>query len=308
MKLATTTNDFVHYGARPVDQLELLSQTPFRYVDMDLPHSVMGDDWESVAETCGELGAKKGLTFVQAHAGDFYIGGPNGQLMLPQLERAITTCARLSIPQVVIHEQWNPAIPYEGGSPARMKEFWDYNLGLYRQLFPVMEKTGVKVLIENTAEANVGPHCFFMTGAEMAAFLDYANHPLLGAVWDIGHANLRANDQRADIVALGDHLCGVHIQDNDGRVDEHTAPFMGTTDLDAVMTGLQEIGFTARGYLTFECFNFPMRGNSWPYSRRTTPGIAPRLLHPSAELKVAAETYLWHIGKYMLEQYGVYEE
>ncbi len=307
MKLATTTGDFCGFASQPAEQLELLAQTPFRYVDLDIPHSAMGEDWETVAATCGEMAAKRGLTFVQAHAGDFYMGGVSGTCMMTELQRAIRTCARLSIPQVVIHAQWTPAIPYEGGSEARMREFRDFNLGLYRQLFPVMEQTGVKVLVENSAEANMGVQCYFMTGAELAGFLDYVNHPLLGAVWDIGHANLRPNDQREDILALSKHLCGVHIQDNHGLADEHTAPFMGTTDLDAVMTGLSEIGYTQRGYLTFECFNYPMRGDSWPYVRRQDPALPKKLLHPSLELKLAAETYLWQIGRYMLEQYGVFE-
>ena len=64
------------------------------------------------------------------------------------------------------------------------------------------------------------------------------------------------------------------------------------------------------GDFVFECFNFPMRGGSWPYSRRTTEKLPypRRLTHPSVELKIAAAAWMYECGKYMLEQYGLSAE
>lgn len=300
MKLATTTADFSAYAKTPAAALELCGKSPFRYVDLNLPHCYMGEDWERVTHDAGETAARLGMTLIQAHGGDFLSGGdPNPRI--PELTRAIRACGKLGIPGIVVHAQWDTAIPY----PAGMERFFTYNKSLYERLFPVMEETGVKVLIENSCEANMGPACYFMTGREMADFLDFVGHPLLGAVWDTGHANCRGNRQYEDLTALRGVLDGVHIHDNDGRCDSHTAPFMGIMDWDSVLRGLIDTDY--KGYFTFECDNFPMRGGGWPYLRRNDEPETARLQDPSLELKLMAEDYLYETGKYLLSQYRAFE-
>ena len=301
MKLATTTADFSAYASTPAAALELCAKSPFRYIDLNLPHRYMGENWERTIHDAGEAAAGHGLTFVQAHAGDFF-SGSDPTPRYTELTRSLRACAKLGIPQVVIHARWDFGIPYPDG----MEKFFAYNKGLYEGLFPVMEETGVKVLIENSCEANMGPACYFMTGRDMVDFLDFAGHPLLGAVWDTGHANCRGNRQYDDLTALGGRLDGVHIHDNDGRCDEHTAPFLGTTDWDSVIRGLADIDY--KGYFTFECDNFPMRGGGWPYCRHNDEPETAKLQNPSLELKLMAENYLYETGKYLLEKYGICEE
>ncbi len=300
MKLATTTADFSAYAKTPAAQLDLCAKTPFRYIDLNLPHRYMSDNRESIIHEAGEAAARHGLTLIQAHAGDFYTNG-DAEPHVTELTRALRACACLGIPQIVVHAQWDFSVPY----PAGMEQFFAYNKGLYEMLFPVMEETGVKVLIENSCEANMGSACYFMTGQEMADFLEWVDHPLLGAVWDTGHANCRGNNQHDDLVALKGHLDGIHVHDNDGRCDEHTAPFMGTADWDSVIRGLMDAGY--KGYFTFECDNFPMRGGGWPYCRRNDVPEGARLQNASLELKLMAENYLYETGKYLLETYGVFE-
>lgn len=300
MKLATTTADFSAYAKTPAAALELCGKSPFRYVDLNLPHCYMGEDWERVTHDAGETAARLGMTLIQAHGGDFLSGG-DPTPRIPELTRAIRACGKLGIPGIVVHAQWDTAIPY----PAGMERFFTYNKSLYGLLFPVMEETGVKVLIENSCEANMGPACYFMTGREMADFLDFVGHPLLGAVWDTGHANCRGNRQYEDLTALRGVLDGVHIHDNDGRCDSHTAPFMGIMDWDSVLRGLIDTDY--KGYFTFECDNFPMRGGGWPYLRRNDEPETARLQNPSLELKLMAEDYLYETGKYLLSQYRAFE-
>jgi sugar phosphate isomerase/epimerase len=301
MKLATTTHDFAAFASTPAAQLELCGQSPFRYIDLSLPHRCMGEDWERVTSDAGDTAARLGLTFVQAHAGDFFERG-DSQPRITELTRAVRACGRLGIPQIVVHAQWDHAVTYPDG----MERFFAYNKGLYGMLLPVMEETGVKVLIENSCESNMGNACYFMTGREMVDFLDYVNHPLLGAVWDTGHANCRGNRQYEDLMALRGRLDGVHIHDNDGRCDGHTAPPMGTLDWDSVLRGLVDSDY--KGYFTFEADNFPMRGGGWPYLRRNDAPETARLQNPSLELKLMAENYLYEMGKYLLSQYGIFDE
>lgn len=301
MKLATTTADFSTYAKTPADALELCAKSPFRYIDLNLPHGYMGEDWERIVHDAGETASKHGMVFVQAHAGDFLAGGDPAP-RYTELSRALRACEVLGIPQIVVHAQWDFNIPYPDG----MARFFTYNKGLYEGLFPVMEETGVKVLIENSCESNMGPACYFMTGAEMVEFLDFVGHPLLGAVWDTGHANCRGNRQYDDLVTLKNHLDGIHVHDNDGRCDGHTAPFLGTADWDSILRGLIDTGY--KGFFTFECDNFPMLSGGWPYLRRNDRPEMAKLQDPSLELKLMAESYLYATGKYLLEQYGIFEE
>ena len=211
----------------------------------------------------------------------------------------------LGIPQVVLH----PVIP-EGSDvkyPDGKEAFFEYNKKLFSLVIPLMEKYNVMVLIENSAEMNTGGKYFFMTGQDMREFLDMMDHPLLKAVWDTGHANMRGNNQYEDLMALGDYLVGLHVHDNDGNRDEHTAPFMGTLNLDALMKGIIDSGY--KGYFTFESNNTLLRGGGWPYKRKPVEGIEDnRLLHPCVELKIQAECLLYEIGKYILQQYNMFEE
>ena len=245
MKLATTTADFSAYAKTPAAALALCGKSPFRYIDLNLPHRYMGEDWETITHEVGDTAARLGMTFVQAHAGDFLAGG-DPTPKYPELTRAIRACGMLGIPQIVVHAQWDFSVPY----PTGMETFFAYNKGLYEKLFPVMEETGVKVLIENSCESNMGAACYFMTGQEMAEFLDFVGHPLLGTVWDTGHANCRGNQQYDDLMALRGRLDGVHIHDNDGFDDLHLAPYLGLNDWEKFLKGLLAINYT--GDLNFE--------------------------------------------------------
>ena len=153
----------------------------------------------------------------------------------------------------------------------------------------------------------MGKCYFFMTGDEMRDFADYVGHPLLHCNWDIGHANMRGTDQSEEIIAMGGHLRGLHIQDNFGACDEHIAPFMGTTDMDAVMQGLLEIGY--KGYFTFETDNMLLSYGRWPHKRREAPSVTERRLAvPPLDLRRKAAALLYEIGRSILTAYDCFEE
>ena len=70
MKLATTTADFSAYAKTPAASLELCGKSPFRYIDLNLPHRFMTEDWERITHDVGETAARLGMTtvLVGAHA------------------------------------------------------------------------------------------------------------------------------------------------------------------------------------------------------------------------------------------------
>lgn len=299
MKIATSTSDFTAYAKTHEEQIDLLYESGFRHIDLSFytdadNERFMKDNWQEAAVALKKYAEDKGMSFVQAHSmgGNAAESQETYDRIVAATIREIEVCAVMDIPQIVIHAPF-----------ARLEkaEFFEMALAFYKEFFPTAERTGVKLLIENSFKNSDLYDYYFYTGADMREFITYANHPLLGACWDTGHANMEGH-QYEDIIALGDLLLGVHIADNHGEADEHLMPYQGTMSIDEVMCGITEIGYT--GAFTFECENNLIPGISWPYAR-TVYAQSSKAFKPSLELKVDAEKLLYRIGKYILAQYEI---
>ncbi len=301
MKLATTTGDFAIYAGHQ-ERIAHLHQAGFRYIDLSLYEAAdmeifMQPDWINKAKELKAYAEKLGMRFVQAHSPGFnpLQRDENWERDVAMTIRSIEVCGVLGIPCTVVHAGWAQRIGRE--------EFFARNLEFYRMLFPVMDQYGVSVLIENSAKSNMGECYYFLDGADMKAFLQTADHPLLHACWDTGHANIEGH-QYEDIIALGDDLYALHVNDNHGSCDEHIFPFTGTMCLDEVMCALREIGY--RGYFTFEATATLVKQDSWPH-RRMGYRNAALLADPPAFLYDRLETSLYAIGQHILTAYDCFE-
>jgi sugar phosphate isomerase/epimerase len=152
-------------------------------------------------------------------------------------------------------------------------------------MIPHMEKYGVNVLIENSCEANMKGKYFPMTGEDMNAFIDALDHPMFGACWDTGHANVQRVNMHDELVTLGKNLKALHVHDNNGYGDQHLPPFEGNLNFDCLMQGIIDSGYD--GYFTFEVESY-------------NP--------PNLELKKQGLTDLYNSGKKLLDKYGIYEK
>ena len=304
MKLATTTADFARFCDKEEERIRRLVDAGFRYIDISFYGEAKTDsryfaeDWLAYAEHLREYAQSLGASFVQAHSPE---GNPlkkdgQWQLLLDSTIRSIEVCGILGIKNTVVHAGWRAGIGKE--------EYYRENLEFYKRLYPVMEKHDVAVLIENSTRANMGENYYFFTGADMRDFLVYAAHPLLGACWDTGHANIEG-PQYDEIIALGDYLKAVHINDNRGERDEHLMPFCGTVSMEEVMHALADIGFS--GYFTFECDSTLRPGRYWLGDRRRFKGDK-RLNNPPTELMQKLEEALYLAGVHILEQYRCFDE
>ena len=167
-----------------------------------------------------------------------------------------------------------------------------------RALIPAMEKNGVSVLFENTTIKHCGNGWYFpIKGSDLNDFIEFMDHPLFGAAWDVGHANMDGIDHHDEIVTLGKNLKAIHVHDNYGDKDRHLAPFLGKLDIDSLMRGLIDSGY--EGYFTFESDGF------FKYNRGAAEGP---LAHPTLEIKKESVKLLNLIGKTILGAYGIYEE
>jgi L-ribulose-5-phosphate 3-epimerase len=89
---------------------------------------------------------------------------------------------------------------------------------------------------------------------ELLELLAVLNDPVFGICWDFGHANLAGIDQCGALRAIGKNLKALHVNDNKGEHDDHTAPYFGTIVWEPIMKTLKEIGY--EGEFTYEAHNF----------------------------------------------------
>ncbi len=299
MKLATTTGDFSTFFSH-ADCIRALHEAGFRHIDLSFyedntPDSpFMQPNWRDYALSLRELAESLHMDFVQAHAPAVnpLKFDDTWEFAVACTLRSIEVCGMLGIPNIVYHTGWADGLDRDA--------YFRENMRFLRRLFPVMEEHRVTLCIENSARINMGSKYYFYTGQDMADFLRYADHPLLGACWDTGHANLEGH-QYADILALGKDLRALHINDNQGRMDEHIMPYMGSLNLGEVMDALREIGY--QGAFTFECGNSLPAHNGWPHGRNAWPQNEC-LCDPPLFLHKHMEKALYDLGEYILAACG----
>ena len=304
VKIASTTADFKSLPDDDyLERVRHVAKAGFKYIDLSLyninkkNNPFMQDNFEEYVKELKKLAEELGIKYVQAHL-------PNCNPMDKEhfdeyvncTIRAIEVCGMLGIENVVIHTGWMDGVTKE--------EYFEINYNALKPLFPAMEKNNVNVLIENSTKANMGEKYFFLTGREMKEFIEYVNHPLLHACWDLGHANIEGH-QYEDIMTLGDDLRAIHVHDNNGKGDEHVALFTGTVNIDEVINALIDSGY--KGYFTFETDNAVSCGKTWQLNRRIFERDT-RLFNPTTEMYDAAEKFIFELGKACLKAYGIYEE
>lgn len=309
MRLATTTSDFYSVFDNDIDRLRAVAEAGFKYVDLSLYNGwaagkgYLAPDWEKKVYALGDEAAKLGVRFVQAHAPDFGCLAPEDDgLYFNATVRSYEVCAMLGIPSSVFHTGCSSEFLLD--DPTAKQRYFEANRRVLERLYPALERTGVNLLIENSTRANMRNNWFFLTGADMKDFIGFCGHPLVHAVWDVGHAAIEGH-QYEDIVALGDDLYALHIHDNRGGGDFHQLPLSGQTNYDDILSALIKIGY--KGYFTFETDNILY---SYKYFRRHPEKLmhGDRFTAVPVGIAMQAEKLLFSIGRYILEAYDLYEE
>ncbi|HUT59747.1 MAG TPA: sugar phosphate isomerase/epimerase family protein [Phycisphaerae bacterium] len=86
---------------------------------------------------------------------------------------------------------------------------------------------------------------------ELADILKQANAPNTGICFDSGHANM-VGDPAQSVLAAGERIIYVHLNDNSGGADEHLMPTYGAMDTVGIARSLHEVGYD--GTLMLEVF------------------------------------------------------
>ena len=299
MKLATTTGDFGGYTNSQIQALRYVREAGFQYADynfgMDYKHrnGVYSEHYEEYFAQVNAAAAEIGVRLIQAHAPmGTPLNDPDGSFLADTL-RCVDACGAWGIPNLVVHSGYAHGLTVE--------QTFDANKVFFMPLLERAEQYGVNILVENFNKMSVPGLYWIDNATDLLGLIEYVNHPLFHAVWDAGHANLQEMPQDEELRLLGSHVRALHIQDNRGDHDAHLLPFLGTMSMDAVMHGLLDIGY--EGYFTFEVGGiFSTAEQKRPFAKDSRLAKAP------LSLRLAADRYMYELGKCVLTEYGCFEE
>jgi D-psicose/D-tagatose/L-ribulose 3-epimerase len=115
---------------------------------------------------------------------------------------------------------------------------------VHRRVGDHAAKQGVKLAIE---AVNRFETYFVNTMHDLAAYLDFVDHPAIQGMYDTFHANIEEADPVAAIETIRPHMIHVHISENDRGV-----PGRGHVPWAATFKALKRSGYD--GWLTIEAF------------------------------------------------------
>lgn len=307
MKLSQTNGPILHfYDGNERASFEHLKKAGFKYVDISFWSRYLSgsryftESNDKLADEYKRILDELELIPVQSHEpfGNS-IGDDNGAFYFRKTPLSIDLAGKIGIPSITVHA--GIAI-----TPMSREEFMEKNVAVFKKLIPYAEKYGTRILIENTGWKVNGTN--LSTADDLNEIIDRLDHPLFGVCWDTGHANLCGLDQYAELKKLGSRLEGLHVHDNYGKrapgCDLHQYPYWGNVNFDGVISALLEIGY--KGTFNFEVDNPVRRTEAIPFIKDGTE--QKKLEMMSHELRLQMETFLFAIGKQMLEKYDCFEE
>ena len=221
-------------------------------------------DENRVRETVDAVkeGLKKyGLTIGQAHAPSAYVPRKprETEIMRKCVEKCFAICEELDCRHLVIHPICDGSARYP--SLTKEDEIRE-NMAYFSSIIPLLKKHNIICCLENAYSLDWGTKkayaCACSDMAEANRYIDdlnaLAGEKRFAFCLDTGHALMIGTDIYNAIKILGDRLEILHVHDNDGYLDEHTATFLGICNWGRFIKGLREFGY--RGNINMETSSF----------------------------------------------------
>lgn len=184
----------------------------------------------------------KGIDMVQAHA-PFGTDFANEQEFVNRIVKGMEKASWIGAPMIVVHPCKHLDYKEVG-----FDKMFEYNYNFYKGLVPYAEEYGIKIAIENINNS------LTEKADALVKLYEELKNPVFTVCFDAGHCNV-IGESPAQMVKILAHRIGcTHIHDNDGSRDQHTLPFYGTTDWEAVVKALADADY--KGDLNYEasCF------------------------------------------------------
>ncbi len=317
MKLSMVTGGVWRRNSQMTDieVIRELADIGYRVFDYTFPGDEIGfentvymtDNWKAEAEKLAAFMKENGFTFGQTHIplGGIF-GNPlqseNEDLMWKGYIRAFEAANILGIPYMVFHPGTvNPEISKE--------DFLAKNKEILWKLLDKVGKYNIGIALENIGRMDESYHIH--DGKELCELVEYVDHPLVGACWDTGHANLNRADQYEGITTLGKHLWCLHVADNVGgfnpgfkawRQDLHMTPLMSASgvNFDAVLQALIDIDYKGTFNLEVEDPR-PVWKKDFIYNGEKQH----KLYYATDEIRKITREASYKIARLVLQTYGL---
>ena len=206
-----------------------------------------------------EAAEKYDVKFSQVHAPfPSYVPGDEeiNARMQKVLIKTIEMTARLGCKQLVVHPPHRESV-YDR---VTLEEERRWVMEQYEPLIPHLKKHGVVCMLENLFNRGVEGERFACDCSDFPLAVQWmdelnekAGEEVFGFCFDVGHCFLARQNVYRAVRILGHRLKSLHMQDNDGHVDMHIAPYAGYIDWAAFLDALKEVNYT--GDLNFEAGN-----------------------------------------------------
>lgn len=205
---------------------------------------------------------KYGVAFGQFHAPfpSFYPRKPKATAIAQEMVmKSIELCGRVGCPYIIVH----PCFDGSARFPSMTKEEeYKLNIEFYSSMIPLLKKYDVVCCLENMwGQDWKTKKIYFASCSDMSEACRYiddlneiAGEKRFGFCLDIGHLLLLGLDPCYAMAKLGDRLVTLHVHDNDGMSDAHTAPYLGVCNWERFIKGIREVGY--KGTLNFETAGF----------------------------------------------------
>lgn len=264
MLLSTMTN---YLSSLFGDQraIEMIAEAGFdaldySMLDFESPKGILqGEDYRKRAEEIRKMAEDCGLVINQCHAPfGFNYSDPAGFGYFGKMvRRSLEAAGIMGAENIVVH----PLHYRRYRENAAFVHF--ENVKMYQSMLPAAKECGVTICAENmwqwsSDHTKILPdECSFPD--EFSFLIDEVGGQNFGACLDLGHAALTAQDvgwTTAEFIRkLGrKRLKALHVHDNDGTNDMHTAPYLGTADWDEITKALKKIKY--EGDFTLEADRF----------------------------------------------------
>ena len=312
MKLSQTNGPAIYIYDTLTETIEHIKKSGFSCVDISFfsrfykGSIYFSDEYMKVVDEYREALKRYDVTPVQAHepTGNS-IGDDGGEYYMKKTPRSIEMAAKIGCPSITIHP--GCANLYQ----MTRDEFVEKNVIAIKKLVPYAEEYGIELLLENIGYANTPGYLnvYAVTAQDLIDVIDGVGNPLVGANWDVGHANFNGLDEYAEMTKLGSRLRGIHVHDNFGFTraeatngkqlegDMHTLPLFYNVDFDGIVRALIDVGY--KGTFNFEV-DAPK--NLVKYSERRED-----LMDDVRAARLETDKLLYSIGTLLLKKYGVFE-
>lgn len=260
MRLSTSTNLFGKklgggYSSYK-ESLQRCKDAGFNVLDVNFCEALYGktdlakDNWKQLIYNLRDEAEKLDVEFTQSHPvflpGNAFEHNEEMLEMYKQMmERSIIASSILDVNWAVLHPV-EEKIETVFDTEASVQE----NMRFHGPTVELALKYNVGIAFENMIERENSKRRFSSKASELVDLVDTYNDDKIGVCWDFGHGNFLYNDQKIALRTLGKRLKATHINDNNGKEDQHMFPFHGSVDWHSILPVLTEIGY--KGDFTYE--------------------------------------------------------